>query len=223
MSDKKKLQILNSKLTQMTATPKKRRRRKSPAMAAPRRRRVTHHKPATRRRRRLNDGGTGNIKGMVTMGLKAAAGGAIHEAPRFLKEPLSDMMQGAWDVGGAYAIAKIGKSPTAAAGFVGAAASRWMDKLFHKSMHDGYDLSAYEYVDPDTLSDSGFDDDFGDPVMMDDDGNMYALNEMGDGYDLAGHIDDYDDGMHDNGMDDDMEDLALINLQDSPYELQAGY
>lgn len=206
----------------MAATaPKKRRKRRTPTMAAPRKRRVHHAKPAARRRRRLGDSGTTSLWGSVKNGFKGAAGGAIHEVPRFFTK-LDTVPQIGFDIVGTVLLATLAKQPAASAGFAGAATSRWMDRMFKKSMND--DLQDFEYVDPNTLSDSGFDDEFGDAVVMDDDGNLFALSDDGETYEMIGHMDDMDDdGMNDD-FGDDLEDVSMIPLQGgNPYALSNEY
>jgi hypothetical protein len=197
----------------MTAAPKKRKKRAKPLMAAPRKRRVHHHhKAPARRHRRLSAGPRGtSIPGMLLTAGKGAIGGALHEAPRFVTK-LSMPMQIGWDIIGTLALAKFAKSPTMSAGFAGAAAAKHMESMFSKAMHDN--LEDYDYVDPSTLSDSGFDDEFGDPIVMDDDGHMYALNDDGESYHEIGHMDDFDDA--------NVEDASMINLQANGYALQSG-
>lgn len=200
-------------MTVAAAAPKKRRKRAKPTMAAPRKRRVHHHhKAAPRRRRRLGDsGGTTSIMGAIKNGVKGGIGGALHEAPRFVTK-LSMPMQIGWDILGTIALAKFAKQPSMSAGFAGAAAAKHMESMFSKAMHDN--LEDYDYVDPSTLSDSGFDDEFGDPIVMDDDGNLYALSEDGEGYEEMGHMDDFDGA--------NVEDASMLNLQSggSAYALQ---
>lgn len=216
MSDRTNTKILNSKLKKMTV-PKKKRRKRPALAAAPRRRRVTHHhaKPKTRRRR-LSAGPAGTtLKGMLYTGIKGGAGGAIHEIPRFFTK-MDTWPQIGFDVVGTVILAKYAKSPTMAAGFAGAAVSRHMDTMFHKHMNDN--LEDHEWVDSDLLEDSGFDDEFGDAIVSDDDGNMYALADDGESYEHIGHLDDMDD----EGMGDELENISMIPLQNA-YALQHGY
>lgn len=222
MSDRTNSKILNSKLKQMTAVaaPKKKRRKRPALAAAPRRRRTTHHhaKPKTRRRRRLGAGGSTTMMGAVQVGIKGGAGGAIHEIPRFFTK-LDFWPQIGYDLAGTIVLAKYAKQKEAAAGFAGAAVSRHMDRMFHKQMNDN--LEDYEWVDEDLLQDSGFDDEFGDAIVSDDDGNMFALADDGESYEHIGHMDDMD--LDDESMGDELENVSMIPLQGNPYALNHGY
>jgi hypothetical protein len=201
----------------MTVVAKKKRRRKAPVMAAPRRRRTHHHKAPAKRRRRLSSGApTGGMKGMFMNGVKGGAGGAIHVAPKFVMK-LETPVQIAWDIMGTMGLAYF-KWPQVAAGFAGAAVSDHIQEQFKKEMHD--DFQDAEWVHPDTLSDSGFDDDDGNPLEMDDDGNLYALNDDGD-YEHYGHMDDFQGGMNDM---DGINGVSMLPLQSgNPYALSNPY
>lgn len=201
-------------MTQLAA--RKKRRRKAPVMAAPRRRRATHHhKAPVKRRRRLSAGGgiTGGIKGAIGTGFKGGLGGALHVAPKFVTK-LDTMFQIGWDLVGVVGLSMM-KQPQMAAGFAGAAVSNHMQEVFKKSMND--ELHDHHYVDPNMLSDSGFQDEFGDPIHMDDDGELYALSDMGD-YEHIGHMNDLQGGMNDTAG---INGVSMVPLQD-PYALSHG-
>jgi len=180
-------------------TTRRRRRRKATTLSASpirRRRRSPRRMLSASPRRSRGIGIINSIKDSFNGGM----GGAIYTAPAlFMKMPLWGKI--VWGIGGSMALNML-KYPNMANGHSGA----FVHDLFLRyvpTLND--DLLENEYVNPYALSDTGFVDDNGNAVVMDDDGVMYIedgeeLQAIGDAYDLQ----------------DDMQTVSMLPLQD-PY------
>lgn len=189
---------------------KKRRRRKSPSFSAPRRR--SHRSPARRRRRR---GFSDHVNAAVIKHNGAALlGGAGYGAMSHLlgkskieKKDKHHLLKYGLGGAGVFLLSYL-NMPFVAAGTAGAMGKDLIDDFGqHVGLHDG-DLEDHHYVDPDTLSDSGLEDEAGNPVFHDEHGMMYALNDMGE-LEEIGHMDD-------------MQESPYALQDDSPYALSAS-
>ena len=194
---------------------RKRRRRRSTASTRPavrRRRRSPMSAAPKRRRRRLGDSG-GSMTKRLTNGLKTtgggALGGALYTAPQFA---FAMPWWGKLLYGGAVAIAAgAAGAPSVGAGSAGAAVFDLAKNKFALALKD--DMQDAEYVDSDTLSDTGFCDENGNEVVMDDDGVAYQLNDDGD-YQAIGMADDLF-ALNDGYRGDDMNQLSMVPVADA--------
>lgn len=191
-----------------------------------RRRRPTHHavsarrRPPVRRRRKshLGAGAPTSNKKVTLMGAMmnsgaGALGGAIYTVPKFVfKMPI--WAKGLWAVGASVGLGMM-KFKSAGAGISGAFASDLANSLFATSLKDD-NLNDTQYVDPATLSDTGFEDaDSGNAIMSDSSGNVYALNDSGEYQQIGTMQDLQDDSMSE---DSNLQSVSMVPLQD-PYSL----
>lgn len=155
------------------STPKRRKKRRvtrkrSTALSAPKRR--------TRRRRKgfLHD------KGAIMSSVKANGAGAVGGVlfAGIEKLPLKPWLKFAAGFGGAILVSSFANSPNVAAGLSGATAYSAAKTFFPSFLGDN--LEDVSYVDPNTLSDSGYVDGQGNAIVQDTEGVMYALNDGGD-------------------------------------------
>lgn len=163
-------------------------------------------KPRVRRRRRrkglLSSNGTMTVTAKHTGA--GAVGGGLFLATRMFNMPL--WVRGLIGYGGSVALAMM-NSPFVGAGMAGATTYFLGQTLLPSTLLKD-DLEETDYVDSDTLEDTGYIDEYGNSIVMDDDQVMYALNDddeleaIGDAYDLA-----------------DMQNVSMIPLQDDPYAL----
>jgi len=179
---------------------KKKRKRTGPRRSRTRRRtsttamssRGTTRRRTTRRRKKgfLHDTG----KTLMTIGkgtLSGAAGGAAYGAVTAHFKP-SVMVKTLGGVAIAMGFAYFGM-PFMGAGLAGATGSDAAKEAMTKfGLADG--MTDVEYVDADSLSDSGYDDENGNAIVMDDDGIMYRLADDGDGYEAIGDAYSLQDG-----------------------------
>jgi hypothetical protein len=83
------------------------------------------------------------------------------------------------------------RMPSVAAGLAGATMYSLGENTFGTMLHDD-GMEDAEYVDPNTLSDTGYTDNSGNPIVQDPDQVMYALSDdgtltaVGDGQGLPG-------------------------------------
>jgi len=192
--------------------PRKRRRKTSTLSSAPKRRYKRRSKP-----RSLSSGGGGGGKMTIMKAGKnsfaGALGGGVYTAPFFVvKMPLLGKL--AWGVAGSIAATMLTKNAAVGAGMAGAMAHD-IAKSKIPTLNDDYDLQDTEYVDADTLSDTGYMDDEGNALVMDDDGVVYALNDDGD-YEAMSDIYSLQEGT-------DMQSVSMIPMQDNAYALAMGY
>lgn len=190
---------------------KVKRKKKVNTMATTRKRRkkrtttIRRAAPIQRRRRRkkkgLMDGNSG-----IWMSLKkngaGALGGGLLLLTRFFAMPL--WARTGIGYAGGIGISMAG-APFVGAGLSGATTFNLGQNLFGNFLND--DLEDTEYVDPDTLSDTGMVDDNGDPIVMDDDNVMYALNDGGE--------------LQAIGDANNLQNVSMVPLQDA-YSLNAG-
>jgi hypothetical protein len=198
---------------------KRRRRRTGRTSVSSVRRSLSAARKSTPRRRKRRSGFLSGSKGMIVNSLKhngaGALGGAAYALTYAVRMP--KMLRYAIGFGGAITAGALG-APFIGAGMAGATAfgaakdllsSVGVPMLADEGMEDA------EYVDADTLSDTGYMDDNGNMILSDANGNVYALNdngeleEMGDAYSL-------NDGM---------QTVSMVPLSDDPYALSmaSGY
>ncbi len=171
------------------ATKKRRTKRRSTSV------RRTLSSPAPRRRRKRSLGDSAK-KGIMT-GFKNASGGALGGAlftgTRLVEMPF--WIRAIVGYGGAVGIAMVSaKAANVSAGMAGATTYYLLDKFVPGGLlHD--DMQDADYVDADSLSDSGYMDESGNAILCDGEGILYQLNDsneleaIGDIYSLN---DDYD-------------------------------
>ena len=109
--------------------------------------------------------------------------------------------------GGSVLLAMLTKSTHMAAGMAGASVYYLGEKdiapLAPGLLHDDFDLQDNaEWVDADTLEDSGYEDENGNSIVMDEDGIMYALNDRDE---LVAIDDNFD-------LQDEVVDLQTLNM-----------
>jgi hypothetical protein len=188
-----------------------RRRSRRPSLSSPRR--------TTRRRRKtgLFDSAKTGIMSSLKHNGAGAVGGALFAATRFVKMPL--WMRLALGAGGSVGVSMVGM-PFVGAGLAGATAYHAAQTLLPATLlnDDGEDLEDAEYVDYDTLQDSGYKDENGNSILQDDNGIMYALNDDGE---LQAVGDAYE-------LNDSLQNVSMVPLQDAyslsnPYALASGY
>jgi hypothetical protein len=184
------------------------RRRKPTTLSAGFRKHTVH-----RRRRKksfLHD------RGGVIPAIKTNAAGALGGVSVLLIEKLPTNK---WIKLGLAVAASIGATmwnkPNIGSGIAGATAYSAAKEIFPSFLSDN--LEDTQYVDPSTLSDSGFVDENGNAVVQDGDGVMYALNDSGE---LVAVGDAY-------ALSEGMTDVSMVPLQDAyalndPYALSAG-
>jgi hypothetical protein len=215
---------LKSKLNKMATTGVKRKRKVTKAVAV--RRRAS---PTKRRKKRTLSAGAprGRMNfmqaGKETLG--GAVGGAIFTAPAFfIGLPLWGKL--AWGLG-ASVVANLAKYDHVGAGISGAMVNDIARSNFGAMLNDG-ELEDAEYVDPSTLSDTGFMDEGNNSIVKDTDGTIFALNDDGS-YQAIGTTRDLpSQGISDSGTN--MTGVSMLPLMDayslsssSPFSLNAGY
>lgn len=203
-----------SKRLKLMATKKRatrRRRRKSTTLsAAPKRRRTS-----TRRRRRttraLSTGAASPRKMSITQSLMASAagglGGGLYLVPKLVLKNMPVWQKVLLGIGGSVAL-NMAKQPNVAAGFSGAMVADVARSMFPTLLNDDDDLQDTEWVDPNSLSDSGHVDEYGNPVLMSDTGTAYALNENNE--------------LEEIGEGTDLQSVSMLPLQDA-YSLNDPY
>jgi hypothetical protein len=219
MATKKKVKSkIKRKTPMITRRRRKRASRKTPfsrprtLSAAPRRRR-------RRKRGFLSAGGNSGLMANVKHNFQGALGGAAFTATRLIQMPL--WMRLLLGAGGSMGLSMAGL-PFIGAGLMGATTYHAGQTLLPATLlnDDGEDLEDADFVDADTLEDSGYTDEQGNAIVMDDDGIMYTLNDDGD---LEAIGDAYS-----LNEDSDMQTVSMIPMQDqyslnSPYSLASGY
>lgn len=215
---------MSTKKTKKRSTPRKR----TSAVARPR---STRRRSSPRRKKALSSGGSTQkkltiMKTISNMG-GGIVGGGVYVAPKFLwKFPLwGKILYGV----GAASMANVFKSPNVGSGIMGATMLDVAQSLASVGLKDE-GLEDVEYVDPSTLSETGFEDEAGNKIVMDDDGVVYALNGNGE-YQAIGNRNDLPmDDDDDEGMGEDLQTVSMLPLQDiyalsggNNYSLGAGY
>lgn len=208
MATKAKSKSLSKRLNSMATPKKRRRRRKSTALAAAPRRRTVRR---SRKRTSLSSNAPrkANIMSSVMASAAGGVGGLAYVAPKAVFKNMPTWAKIAWGVGGSVAL-NMFKYPNVAAGLSGAMAAD-VAREFLPTMLNDDDLQDTEWVDKNTLSDTGYVDGQGNPVLMSDNGTAYALNqdndleELGDAYSLQ----------------DDMQNVSMLPLQDA-YSLSSN-
>jgi hypothetical protein len=194
-------------------------KKRSNTMAKRKRRRsrsVTRPASAPKRRRKRRgllsaSGGTGFMMSIKKNGV-GALGGLVPVATNFI--PVGKIPKIAIN----YLLsipASMYVSPFVGAGIAGAATYQLATTLFPAvALNDG-EMEDTEFVDPNTLSDTGMCDEGGNPIVSDEVGDAYALQDdgelvpMGNAYALQ------------EGTD--MRSVSMLPLQDNPYALQSAY
>jgi hypothetical protein len=205
---------LKSKLKKMATTTQKKRKTTKSVVSSPRRKRATTSKAPVKRRRRLGSNAPGKI-GLLKAAkntLGGAMGGAIYTVPSFVIG-LPWWGKLVWGVGGAIGLNLL-KMPSLGSGQAGAMTNDLARSLMPTLLKDG-DLEDAEYVDPRTLSDTGFEDEAGNQVVSDSNGNVFSLNDRGE-YQMIGTTKDLP-------MNDGLPSVSMLPLQDNPYNLQDAY
>lgn len=203
----RKAKTLSKRLKSMATKKRRRRRRTTSLSSAPRRR-------STRRRRRSTGLSSGaprkaNIQGSIMAAAAGGLGGVTYLAPKAVLKNMPLWQKVLWGVGGSVAL-NVLKYPNVAAGHAGAMVADVAKSMFPTMLNDDDDLQDAEWVDPNTLSDSGSVDQYGNPVLIGDNGTAYALNEnnelevLNDAYDLQ---DPYE-------LQDDMQSVSMLPLYD---------
>jgi hypothetical protein len=193
-------------------------KKRSNTMAKRKRRRsrsVTRTASAPKRRRKkrglLSSGGTGIIMSVKKNAL-GAAGGLVPIATNLL--PIGKIPK----IGINYALSILASmffNPFLGAGIAGATTVQLAGTVFPAfALNDG-EMEDTEFVDANTLSDTGMCDEGGNPIVQDEMGDSYALQDDGE---LVPVADAYalQEGT-------DMKSVSMYNLQDSPYALQSAY
>lgn len=164
------------------AKKKRTRRRKSSSV----RRALSSPKRKTTRRRRkkglLSSAGlsmTGITNAVKHNGV-GALGGALFLMTRAV--PMPNYLRPIVGFGGSILLSTMAKSPMMAAGMAGATAYYLGDKIIPKFMPNllNDDFEDGDWVDADTLSDTGYVDANGNAIMQDGDGVYYQLNDAGE-------------------------------------------
>jgi hypothetical protein len=141
-------------------------------------RRAPVRRTKSRRKKGLSASGTEIMTAAKANG-SGFLGGAGYTLPMVFMKP-NTLTRGIIGVAGAMILSFM-NMPFVAAGVSGAlGADMTKAALSSSGLADDYDLQDVDYVDEDTLSDSGYVDENGNAVVMDDDGIMYALNDGGD-------------------------------------------
>lgn len=206
---------------------KPRKRRPIPMATRKRRRKSTRRRStavrslSTKPRRRRRRGMLSSSGSLMTSAKGAGAGaigGAAFVATRLIPMPL--YVRTAVGYVGALGAAMFLKMPFVGAGLAGATTANLLQNLLPATMLHDDDLQETNYVDPNTLSDTGMDDENGDPIVMDENGNAFALAE-------DGTMNDVDMGEGNN-----MQNVSMVPLFDNnpyalaeqnPYALASGY
>jgi hypothetical protein len=143
-----------------------------------------------------------------------ALGGAVYTAPKFfVKMPLVAKI--AVGLGASIGFSFLGM-PSAGAGASGAMIADLASTTFATQLKDEM-LEDVEYVDADTLSDTGMCDENGEAIVMDDEGVCYAMNDDGE-YEAVGMANDF--SLQDPNVN--MQSTSMLPLQDA-YSLQNPY
>jgi hypothetical protein len=194
-------------------------KKKSNTMAKRKRKRsrsITRSVSAPKRRRKKRgllsaSGGSGLVMSLKKNAI-GAAGGLVPIATNLL--PIGKIPK----IGINYGLSILASmffNPFLGAGIAGATTVQLAGTLFPAfALNDG-EMEDTEFVDPNTLSDTGMCDEGGNPIVEDDMGDAYALQDdgelvpMGNSYALQ------------EGTD--MRSVSMLPLQDSPYALQSAY
>lgn len=197
------------------ATRRKKRRRTTRSLSTHRRTTARRHTPrkTTRRRKRkgmLHDSAAKpTLKKSFMIAGAGGLGGAVYTLPRFMFTMPWYAKLG-WGLVSSIGLSML-KFEKAGAGAAGAFVNDLAQTSFGLADEN---LNNTQFVDPDTLQDTGMIDDGGNAVVMDDDGVLYALNDGGD-YEAIGDIYSLQEGTN-------MPDVSMLPLQDS-YALNSGY
>lgn len=161
----------------------KKKRRKSTARRSPSVRRSAPTRRKTRRKKGLLGASMNEVITHAKGNGLGAVGGALYAIPTTFMKP-SLLGRAAIGIGGAFILSFFG-SPFMGAGMSGACGHDLTVQLLSKTgLHDG-ELEDVEYVDPSTLQDSGYMDEDGNTLPMDEDGIIYSLNDAGE-YEAVG-------------------------------------
>lgn len=201
------------------------RKRRSIPMATKRRRKrrstgIRSVSTKVRRRRRRSGmlSSNGGLMTSVKNNGAGAIGGALFVGTRLISMPF--YVRTAVGYAGAVAASLVLKMPFVGAGLAGATTANLLQNLLPATMLHDDDLQDTNYVDPNTLSDTGMDDENGNPIVMDEDGTAYALAENGEMSEV------------DMGDASDMQAMSMVPLydnnpfalsQNNPYALASGF
>lgn len=212
---RKSTKSLTRRINSMSKPRRKRRRSTGRrALSAPRK-----ATPKRRRRRGLSDSHSGIMAAAKKNGA-AGLGGLLVLGTRLVAMPT--WARAAVGFGGSVIVSSMLNFPAIGAGMAGAATYQLGEQLFGSMLHDDMsDLEDVSWVDPNTLSDSGMEDENGNAILCDGDGIMYQLQDNGDLV-AIGDMEDLEDGMNDS-----IPSVSMLPLQDyslsSPYAHPVGY
>lgn len=216
MAKRKKAKPKSKPKRRTTPMATKRRKKRSTAV----RRTSLSSKPATRRRKKRGLGDS--VKGIVPAGKRAGAGaigGALFAGTRLVDMPV--WVRCLVGFGGAIGFGMI-NSPNVSAGMAGATSYYLIDKYTPVGLLHDDSMEDANYVDSDTLRDSGYMDENGNAVLCDGDGVMYQLNDNNE-LEAIGDIYSLNDGSN-------LESVSMLPLTDpyalndgNPYNLASGY
>jgi len=204
--------VKRKRTTRTMATPRKRRRRrKSTSLSASslrKRSRKTGRRRRSTRKGFLSAGAKMGLKPAATTAFWGATGGAVYTVPKFF-------FQIPWWGKLLYGVPlSVGLSmsgrPNMGAGAAGALVGDMAQLAF--GLSDG-DMQNAQWVDPDTLSDTGLEDEYGNAVSVDDDGVLYALNDEGE-YEAIGDAFSLNEGSN-------LQSVSMLPLSDI-YALNDG-
>jgi hypothetical protein len=184
--------------TTMATTKRRKRRKKSTTTSV--RRRLSAAPVRRRRKKRGMLSSNGSLMQSAKHNGAGAIGGGLFLGTRLVAMPL----WGRTVLGYAAAVALgMFNAPFVGAGMAGATTYHLGQSLLPATMLND-DLQDTEFVDPNTLSDTGQVDENGDMIVLDEAGNAYALND-------AGELCELEEGTN-------MESVSMLPLQD-PYAL----
>jgi hypothetical protein len=168
--------LLKSKLNKMATTGKKRKKRavkrSTTLRSAPQRKAVTRRK----RKRGLSANGQGGLMVAGKNAIGGAVGGALFTLPSlFMKLPLWGKI--VYGLTGAVVLSVM-KFDHVGAGLSGAMVNDIARSQFPTMLNDG--MEDTEFVNPNTLSETGMEDGNGNSIVADGEGVVYALNDNGD-------------------------------------------
>jgi len=200
--NKTTIKTLERRIANMSTTRKKRRtkRRRSLSAAGPR---AIVRRFSRRRRKKGFLGDSGRIMPAIKTNFSGAIGGALMVGVDML--PFKKWIKLSIGAAGSIA-ASVFNAPHIGSGMAGALAYSSVRTMFPTLLSD--DLEDAQYVDPATLSDSGYIDDNGNAIVQDNSGVMYQLQDNGD---LNAIGDAY-------SLNDSMQSVSMLPLSD-PYSL----
>jgi hypothetical protein len=158
--------------------------------------------PRKRRKKRgfLSSVGGSSLMQCAKHNAMGALGGSLLLATKFI--PVNKWLRTGIAYAGSIAVSKY-VNPFMGAGLAGATTIKLLEGLFPAmALNDG-EMEDAKYIDPDTLSDTGMDDDNGNPILADSMGNAYALNENNE-------LEEMEEGFN-------MKSVSMLPLQEEAY------